>query len=212
MPDKNAMRLGAIILAGGRSARMGRAKESLPFRGDTLLGHAIRALASCADRIVVVTRDAAQPLPPLAPGVARTHDAVPGHGPLAGIAAGLRWLGAEGGLGPDDVAFVTACDQPFVHCNIATRLAALLGDDAIVMPRAFGLLQPLCAVYRLSVLPQIEHQLALGADKPHRLADVLATRIVEEAELRHLADDLAFLRNLNTPEDYENAQPRPGSS
>ena len=59
------MILGSIILAGGRSRRMGRPKESLPFAGSTLLGHTVDVLLDCTFPVVVVARDQEQELPPI---------------------------------------------------------------------------------------------------------------------------------------------------
>ena len=63
MPDKESMRLGALILAGGRSRRMGRPKESLPLGDTTMLGWQCRTLLACAAPVVVIGRGAGQQLP-----------------------------------------------------------------------------------------------------------------------------------------------------
>jgi molybdopterin-guanine dinucleotide biosynthesis protein A len=206
MPDKIVMRLGAIILAGGRSTRMGRPKESLPFGSGTLLGNLGTTLAACAHPVVVVARDGAQALPPLPAGVARTHDALPDQGPLAGLAAGMTWLLAQGRLAPTDACFVTACDHPFLTAATVRWLAARLGDDDAVVPQVGEALQPLCAVYRLVVAPRCRHLLAMGVASPRSLALAVRTRIVEADELRTLDPGLRFLRNLNTPADYDEAR------
>lgn len=208
IPDKGAMRLGAIILAGGRSARMGRAKESLPFRGDTLLGHAAHTLAACCERVVVVARDAAQTLPPLPAGVARTHDAVAGRGPLAGLLAGLRWLARDGAFAPGDAAFVTACDHPFLSGAVVRELADRLGPHDAVVPRADGALQPLCAVYRLAVAAACEALLATDDASPRALAAAVTTLVLDAEHLRGVDPELRFLRDVDTPADYDEARLR----
>ena len=114
MPDKEAMRLGGLILAGGRSRRMGRAKESLPIGDTTLLGWQCRTLAACTDPVVVVRRDDGQALPDVPESVDVTADDAPGIGPLCGLAAGLARLRDRHGFGDRDAAFVTGCDLPFV--------------------------------------------------------------------------------------------------
>lgn len=205
IPDKVAMRLGAIILAGGRSSRMGRAKESLPFGGDTLLAHVARTLATCCERVVVVARDAAQVLPPLPAGVAHTHDLVAGRGPLAGLAAGLRWL-AGAGFAANDAAFVTACDHPFLGADVVRALAARLGAHDAVIPRAGGVLQPLCAIYRLAVAPACELLLAQPDGAPRALATAVDALALDAEDLRGIDPELRFLRDLDTPADYEAAR------
>ncbi len=205
MPDKNGMRIGAIILAGGRSERMGRPKESLPLRGDTLLGHALSSLAGCADPLLVIARDDAQQLPPLPVGVTRIHDEHPGIGPLAALVTGLRWLAAHAGFAPTDAAFATACDQPFLTADAVRWLTGRLGTHDLVMPRVGERLQPLCAIYRLAVLPFAERLLATGTVTPRSLAAADGARVLEEHEVRAFDPSLRFLQNLNTPEDYRRA-------
>lgn len=208
MPDKLAMRLGAIILAGGRSTRMGRAKDSLPFGDNTLLGRVAGTLAACTSPVVVVARDAAQALPPLPAGTGLVFDEQPGQGPLAGLATGLRHLRDRGALGPHDAALLAACDQPFWTADAVRWLAAQLAaapQAPLVMPFAGGALQPLAAVYRLAVLPSIDAMLQRGKRAPHDLAALPGARTLTEAELRAFDPALRFLQNVNTPEEYERA-------
>ncbi|MFY9343461.1 MAG: molybdenum cofactor guanylyltransferase [Planctomycetota bacterium] len=202
------MRLGAIILAGGRSTRMGRPKESIELGGRTLLARACATMAGCASPVVVVARDAAQVLPELPPGVHRTHDAVVDRGPLVGIAAGLRWLAGAGGLAATDAAFAMACDQPFVTAAVVRALAAELGDGEVVMPKAGGFLQPLCAIYRLSVLTTVEELLAQGVATPRTLASLPRGHVLDQARLAAVDPSLDCLRSLDTPEDLAWARRR----
>jgi len=202
------MRLGAIILAGGRSTRMGRPKELLPFAGTTLLGHLAAALVDCTAPVVVVARDAVQTLPRLPAGVARCHDAVPDRGPLAGIAAGMQWLLGPGGLTDADAAFVTACDHPLLHAAAVRFLAGhLAGHDAVV-PQPGGTPQPLCAVYRL----RCHREFAAAATEavgPRQLLPRLDVLALGETMLRACDATLAFLHNVNTPADLATLPPPP---
>lgn len=199
------MRIGALILTGGRSERMGRPKESLPLHGDTLLGRAAACLGSVAEVTAVLARDAGQQLPPLPPGLHRVHDRHAGQGPLGALVDGFTWLGERHGFADDDVAFATACDQPFLTAEAVQWLLARLGDHELVMPRVGGLLQPLCAVYRLSVRSFAERLLATGTVTPRSLAAANGARVLEEPEVRAFDPSLRFLQNVNTPEDYRRA-------
>lgn len=199
------MRIGALILTGGRSERMGRPKESLPLHGDTLLGRAAACLTSVAEVTAVLARDQGQQLPPLPPGLERVHDDQPGSGPLPALLHGLSWLERRHGFADDDAAFVTACDQPFLTADAVRWLLDRLGDHELVMPRQGGLLQPLCAVYRLSVRGFAERLLATGTVTPRSLAAADRARVVDEDELRSFDPSLRFLQNVNTPEDYRRA-------
>ncbi len=199
MPDKESMRLGAIILAGGRSARMGRAKDALPWRGRPLLAHVVAELERCCDPITVVARDAAQALPPLPPTVTRLVDAA-GTGPLAGLLTGLAWHRGRN----VDAVFVTACDHPFVSAEVVRWLAAHLADHDAVVPRTGDAWQPLCAIWRTTVVATAERLLATGAG-PRDLALAARTRVVEADELRAADPELRCLRDVDTPDDWNAA-------
>ena len=200
------MLVGSLILAGGRSRRMGKPKESLPFAGNTLLGRTAELMLDCTWPVSVVTRDAAQELPPLPLEVAFAHDARPDGGPLTAIAAGMRHLRDNKDLGEQDAVFVTGCDAPFLTADAIAWLAGQLGDHQAVVPRAEGVLQPLCAIYRMDCLPTIEDLLQSGVDTPRTIAEKTRSRILEEDALRRFDPELRFLRSLNTPEEYEAAR------
>ena len=110
-------RLGAIVLAGGRSSRMGAPKALLDWHGGTLVRRVTGILQRIADPVVVVHADG-QELPPLV-GVERVVDRAPDRGPLEGIAAGLR---AVAGRCP--AVFVSGTDLPFLHPDLVLALAA----------------------------------------------------------------------------------------
>jgi molybdopterin-guanine dinucleotide biosynthesis protein A len=205
MPDKGDMRLGALILAGGRSRRMGRPKESLPIGDTTMLGWQCRTLLACAEPVVVIGRDQAQALPPLPRGVDVAQDELPGEGPLAAIAAGLRRLRERHGFEDLDAAVTVGCDQPFLTAAIVDGLASRLGAAQLLMPRAEDKLQPLTAIYRTAVVTAADRLLAAGSRRPRELADAVDSAIVEADGLRDLDPELRFLRNLNHPDDYRAA-------
>lgn len=101
------LRWGAVIVAGGRSSRMGRPKAFLAWRGEPLLRHVVRtALERCPT--VVVAASPGQPLPWLPAPARRVDDPVERahRGPVAGVLTGLQALAASG----CDAAFLTSSD------------------------------------------------------------------------------------------------------
>lgn len=204
MPDKDAMRLGSLILAGGRSERMGRPKESLPFLGETLLARTAATLQRCTDAVLVVARPG-QSLPALPSGVDRIDDEQPGQGPLAALATGLRTLRARHGVDDRTPVFVTACDLPFLTTDAVHFLGARLGDAMLALPRLDGHLQPLCAIYRCGVLAAADLLLQRGERMPRALATAVPARIVDEDELRQLDPTLHCFTNVNSEDDYDRA-------
>lgn len=186
------MALTAAILAGGRSARMGRDKAALPMGGATALETLVSRYQTAFGR-ALVSVDAAGRYP-WAEEVADTR---PGAGPLAGLEAAVRAAGGD--------VFLTAVDLPFGDAALARRLYALMGDaEVCVIRRARGGLEPVFAVYAYSGLPQIS---ACLDENGRSFRDYFAKVKVREVLEEELPEwDLnRVLLNVNKPEDYEKA-------
>ena len=120
-----------IVLAGGRSSRMGTPKAALEWHGSTLLRRVVGLVARTVDGPVVVVRAPGQELPALPDGVELVEDAREGRGPLQGLAAGLAAVGdrAEVGL---RVVDRRAAAAPALH---PPRACARFDDDVdVVLP------------------------------------------------------------------------------
>ncbi|MDC3953490.1 molybdenum cofactor guanylyltransferase [Polyangium jinanense] len=198
--------LGAVVLAGGRSSRMGRPKAWLPFGDEVLLQRVVRRLVDVAAPLVVVCAPG-QALPPLPPDVAIAEDPVEGRGPLQGIAVGLAAL-----AGKADAAYVSSTDAPFVDPALVRFLWDLRGSaHDVAVPRAGGHYHPLAAVYGVSVKSEIDHLLAEDRLRPFFLFERVRTLVVPEDRLREApglslsGDEILALRNLNTPDDWRAA-------
>ena len=200
-----------IVLAGGRSTRMGTPKAALEWHGSTLLRHVVGLVARGVEGPVVVVRAAGQPLPALPAAVEVVDDAREGRGPLQGLAAGLAAVG-----GRADVAYASSTDAPLLHPAFVRRVLRALDEDVdVVLPHARGFPQPLAAAYRTTLLERIELRLADDRVRLAELFDECRVRRLDEAQL--LADrDLALvdpgldsLLNLNEPADYEAARTGP---
>ncbi len=202
------MRAGAILLVGGRSTRMGRAKATLDWHGEPLAARVARVLArAVGDGPVVAVAAPGQELPPLPAGVMLAFDPSEGAGPLQGLAVGLAALREQA-----DVAFASSVDAPLLHARFVRAVLGALrdGDDAAV-PVAHGHRQPLAAAYRTRLAAVADELLAGGERGLGALLARGRTRFLDDAELLVL-DDLATvdpgleaLRNVNTPEEYEAA-------
>ena len=116
-----------IVLAGGRSSRMGTPKAALEWHGSTLLRRSVGILARATDGPVLVVRAPGQALPDLPPHVRVVDDPREGLGPVQGLAAGLA---AAAGLA--DVAFVCSTDLPFLHPAFVRRVLRAADDGADV--------------------------------------------------------------------------------
>lgn len=200
-----------VVLAGGRSRRMGTPKAELEWHGSTLLRRVTGIVARAVDGPVIVVRAPGQDLPGLAPDVLVVADPREGHGPLQGLATGLAAAAGRAAA----AAFVCSTDMPFLHPAFVRRVAAALGDGVdVVLPVAHGHPQPLAAVYRTSLASAVTRWLAAGERRLTAVAARSRVALLHRDDL--LADGvlaardpaLASLRNLNRPEDYRAARAR----
>lgn len=189
---------GGIVLCGGRSTRMGSSKALLPFGPETMLQRVIRLLGEVVQPIVVVAATD-QELPELPADIIVTRDEREGRGPLEGLRAGLKALPASA-----EAAYVTSCDVPLLVPGFVRQMLDLARGYDVTVMEIEGFTHPLSAVYRRSTLPHVEALLAQDRLRPVFLFDAVNTRRVKPEEIT--ADpDLLTLRNLNTPEDYQQA-------
>lgn len=196
MSDETETVGSAVVLAGGRSRRMGRPKALLPFGGQPLILHVVRRIRSLFPDIVVAAAPE-QELPELP--AALVCDDVAYQGPVGGMCRGLRACKGAG-------AFVTSCDLPFLNLSLVSHLASRLPGHDVVAPYWKGRLQPLHAVYRRGVLPLLEQQLRRGELRPVSLYDKVRTLEVDEDEVRAFDPEGLSFFNVNTPDDYARAR------
>ncbi len=190
------MRCGGIILCGGRATRMGVSKATLPFGPESMLNRVVRLLGEVVEPIVVVGAPG-QAFDDLPEGVLVAHDRREGRGPLEGLWAGLGVIADHA-----DAAYVTGCDVPLLVGGFVRHVVGLLAEHEIVVPTEGKFFHPLAAVYRTSVLPEIESLLTADRLRPFFLFERTDTLAVPTEQLRRVDPDLATLKNLNRPDDY----------
>jgi molybdenum cofactor guanylyltransferase len=200
-----------IVLAGGRSSRMGSPKAALEWHGSTLLRRVIGIVARGVDGPVVVVRAPGQDLPDLPDGVEVVEDAREGRGPLQGLAAGLA---AVRDAAP--VAYASSTDVPLLHPRFVRRVVAAVGDDVdVALPHVGGYPQPLAAAYRTALVDTVERLIAEDRMRPAFLFEACRVRrldqaaLLEDPALAALDPALESVLNLNEPGDYEAARGRP---
>jgi len=197
----------AIILAGGRSSRMGSPKAALDWHGSTLLRRVTGLAQRTVDGPVVVVRAPGQQLPELHPSVEIVDDAREGRGPLQGLAAGLAAVGDRA-----EVVYVSSTDVPLLHPAFISRVLTGFAQEVdVVLPEVRGFRQPLSAGYRVSLLPSVEALIAADKLKPAFLFEQCRVlRLDDEAMLQDRAvaegdPELMSVSNLNERSDYEQA-------
>ncbi len=197
---RSDLALSGVVLAGGRSARLGRDKALLELEGQPLITRTLDVLAQLADDLIIVTSMA----PHLFPRSARVvADRYVGAGVLAGVHAGL--LAARG-----ELALVVACDMPFLNLDLLRYIISLARDADVVVPRWTDV-EPLHAVYRpATCLGPIEGALARGERRivsfyRDEVREV-RVRYVERAEITRFDPQGLSFFNVNGPEDWERAR------
>jgi molybdopterin-guanine dinucleotide biosynthesis protein A len=201
MGKKDEMRQGAIILCGGRSSRMGRDKATLPFGPESMLQRVARLVSDIVPRRnIVVVAAPGQELPVLPPEIQIARDERQDRGPLEGLAAGLRVLNDS-----VDAAYATSCDVPLLVPGFIAAMFEFLGEHDIAVPRDGEHHHPLAAIYRTSVLKNVQRLLDADRLRPRFLFDDVKTREVTMDELRSVDPKLSTLENLNRPDDYRAA-------
>ncbi len=200
-----------IVLAGGRSSRMGTPKAALEWHGSTLLRRTAGIISRVVSGPVVVVRAPGQALPVLPGHVEVIDDPREGLGPVQGLAAGLAAV-----AGRAEVAFVCSTDMPFLHPAFVRRVLLAVADGADVsLPVARGYPQPLAAGYRTTLAQVAERLVKEGRLRPAFLFDGCAVIRLDEAALRAdpvlaaLDPDLDSVVNINEPADYAAARSRP---
>lgn len=185
----------AFVLAGGKSRRMGSDKAFLPWRGGTLLSHALKLAAAVADQVRIVG-DACK----FSSFGTVVEDTYRQCGPLGGIHAALTHSPSRWNL-------ILAVDLPFLEPPFLEYLIARAkqAQSIVTVPRAGGGLQPLCAVYRGEFAAAAENSLKAGQNKIDPLFAPVDTQVIEQEELDRAGFNSRMFRNLNTPEDLEQA-------
>lgn len=195
---------GGVILCGGKSSRMGTAKAWLPFGEEVMLQRMTRILGTVVHPVVVVGAPD-QEIPQLDPDVILCRDEFPEKGPLAGIYTGLNSL-AECNV---DVAFVTACDCPFLRAELVRFLSQQLSaPNDIVMLRDGQFSHVLAAIYRTRAAATALQLMEQGRQRPIELTDHHATNWIDIELARKADPDLESFINMNSPEDYKIALDR----
>ncbi|CAH1193620.1 Molybdenum cofactor guanylyltransferase [Paenibacillus plantiphilus] len=205
--------ISGILLAGGRSSRMGEDKALLDRNGKPLLWHIAQEMAQLCGPLVIAVGDEARKaryrdaVGELADHMLFVSDVYPGSGPLAGLHASLSVL-------PEGYAFVLACDMPILSetllrrmiaqtklrpiakpktvCSKSEIVAACDQPDVITAPN-----QPFHALYHTRIADRLEQLLQNGE---YRVMNMLAHMRVEAVPVE--ADEERAFQNLNTPEAY----------
>ena len=181
------------VLCGGASTRMGRDKATLEYDGVPLARRVANVLGMCVARVRVVGKPGELP----ALGLETIVDRHAARAPLIGVAAALAACEASSVL-------VAACDLVHLDARVALALLALAPIDgsadviAALGPRGP---EPLLAIYRPRLLPELERRIARDELGLQALLRDVPTLFIPEADLRALDPTLRSFTNANSPGD-----------
>jgi len=193
--------LTAILLAGGRSKRMGVDKALLDWQGKPILQVLVERFQAAGFSVVVAggSPERLKQLRSIAAHIVPDLPAHEGFGPLAGIEAGLLHTRAN-------VIGVIACDLPYAEPKLIAWLAEKLVDAEAVVPMVNDEPQPLHAVYARSCLPKLVAQLESEDKSVRSFLRQLKALYVPQAKWQGVADPKCLAVHLNKPEDLQRCQ------
>lgn len=182
--------LSGIILCGGLSKRMGRAKSFLPYAGKTLIEHCLDFMSDIFAEVILVSNSPGD-YEHLSAHVVR--DIIPNRGPLVGILSGLL-------VARNEHSFVLPCDMPLVDKHLVKAMCASCADHDLVVYSHSGRVEPLPGVYSRTLIPSLEEAVFQGTDLPLDFILSCCARIYEYKAGAASFKPAHF--NVDTPADY----------
>lgn len=187
-----------MLLAGGTGSRFGGLPKGLArIDGERIADRALRALAGATDARCVVANDAAAA--DWFPGFRIVADAVPGLGPLGGLATALR-------AGEGHAVLVVAWDMPFVSMEVLRALRTQgesTGGSVLPLHGPPATLEPLCAYYRADAAPVADMLLRTGERRARALHDALPparVTVLDAESLRQVGEPGHLFTSVDTRE------------
>jgi molybdopterin-guanine dinucleotide biosynthesis protein A len=189
----------SIILAGGKSSRLGRNKALQVIEGKSLIQWVIDRLASLSTEIIIATAQG-EAIPCSSTVKIKTvADIYPGKGPLGGIHVGLT-------ASSSPQAIVASCDIPFVSVGLLKYMTQICSAFDIVIPRIKDEIEPLCAVYSKNCLAPIQELLEQDERQIRKLFSMVKAKYVEEDEINSFDPEHLSFFNINNQDDLDRAR------
>lgn len=185
----------AVILAGGKSTRMGFDKQLLKINERRLIDNLRKKLSGQFDEIIVVTNKSEYYL-----GFSDkiTKDIIVGKGPLSGIHAGLM---AASSL----YVYFVACDMPNINMEYIRYMEEEMENskDKACVTRFGQWIEPFNAFYSKEMIRDIEKHLLSNKKSVNSLLEKLPVHYIEEEKAREFSPNWDMFLNLNTKEDLK---------
>ena len=175
-----------IILAGGKSSRMGRDKAFIPFQGKKMIQYSIDAMKEVCPDILICANDPSYELF----GYPVVGDNFKNIGPLGGLEAALS-------VSKTEINLFAPCDSPYLKPGLFIEILKRCEDyDAVVPKLDGGFIQPLAGYYSRKILPEIRQRIRVGDCKMQNLLRTVKTGYIP-------VKDYDMFRNMNRPGDLK---------
>ncbi len=186
------MKVSFIILAGGKSERMGRDKRYIKYKGKYFIEHAVRLAEKISDD-VIISVDRKENF-----GKFRVvEDIINVRAPIIGLFSSMKHCKYE-------YTCVIPCDVPLARSGVFRYLIKKARGVDGAVPRNGKYIEPLIAVYKVkSMLLACKNAIAMGEYRLYKVIRNLNINFVEFDELKRFDPDLSTFRNINTPKDLE---------
>ena len=186
--------IGYIILAGGKSKRLGHDKIKEVIGDIPLLDRVIKILSALNGEIIIVTgENSSLPNTFSYPKIKIVHDLYPGKGMLGGIITGLS-------LSEHYYNLVVACDMPFLSLSLLQYMINITEDNDLVAYRNKMDLEPLHAIYSKNCLPIFEEIMQKNLRIIELVQHVKVRYLNSEEKKQSDPENLSFF-NINTEAD-----------
>ena len=194
------METSCIVLAGGKSLRLGYDKVLETIGNTSLLERVIYRVSLLSSEVIIVTANEPTNLELVDyPKLRILCDTYPGKGPIGGIYTGLV-------ISTSFYNLVVASDMPFLNQNLLHYMIQLSANCDLVVPRVGNLVEPLHAVYTKKCLATIEQMIKQDKLSVNQLFHLVKTRYVEAEEIERFDPKHLSFFNINTKADLKRAR------
>ena len=189
----------SIILAGGKSLRLGRSKALQAIGGKSLIQWVVDHLAILSTEIIIATAHGEAIPCSSAVRIKTVADIYLGKGPLVGIYSGLI-------ASSSPRAIAVGCDTPFLSVSLLEYMTQICSTFDVVVPRIKNKLEPLCAVYSKNCSGPIQELLERDELRIRKLFSMVNVKYVEEDEINRFDPEHLSFFNINTQADLATAK------
>lgn len=179
-----------IILAGGKSSRMGTDKGLLELNGKKIIKYIIEQLTPNSDALILISNNERY----TELGFPVYSDTIKDCGPMGGIFTALEKSQTENNM-------IVSCDIPNITSEIIAYIIENIGKEEALVPIHDGHIEPLCGVYKKSAAIKFRRLLDTGNYKMKDALKTLNTRYIDVSEHPDFSEN-TFL-NINTPQEFE---------